>query len=74
MKWPRTRDDVCNISSEELHRLLDGFTILEEPSIRRADCTVTEPSLVRLIDVFLSRCRKTLLQKHVPVPRTGGRP
>ena len=39
MKWPRTRDDMCNISSEELHRLLDGLTILEEPSVRRADCT-----------------------------------
>jgi transposase len=39
MKWPRTRDDVCNISSEELDRLLDGRTILEEPSVRRADCT-----------------------------------
>ena len=39
MKWPRTRDDVCNISPEELHRLLDGLTILEEPSVRRADCT-----------------------------------
>ena len=39
LKWPRTREDACSISAEELHRLLDGLTILEEPSVRKAECT-----------------------------------
>ena len=39
LKWPRTREDACSISAEELHRLLDGLTILEEPSVRKAKCT-----------------------------------
>ena len=39
LKWPRTREDACSISAEELHRLLDGLTILEEPSVRKVECT-----------------------------------
>lgn len=39
LKWPRTREDACSISAEELHRVLDGLTILEEPSVRKAECT-----------------------------------
>ena len=39
LKWPRKREDACIISPEELHRLLDGLTILEEPSVRKAQCT-----------------------------------
>ncbi|MCR5812319.1 MAG: IS66 family insertion sequence element accessory protein TnpB [Lachnospiraceae bacterium] len=39
LKWPRKREDACSISPEELHRLLDGLTILEEPSVRKAQCT-----------------------------------
>ena len=39
LKWPRKREDACSISPEELHRLLDGLTILEEPSVSKAWCT-----------------------------------
>ena len=39
LKWPRKREDACSITPEELHRLLDGLTILEEPSVRKAQCT-----------------------------------
>lgn len=36
LRWPRNREEVCEISQEDLQLLLSGFTILEEPSVRRA--------------------------------------
>lgn len=39
VKWPRNRQEVRNITLEEFHYLLDGLTILEEPSVRKASCT-----------------------------------
>lgn len=39
MKWPRCPEEVRQITEEDLHDLLDGLTILEEPGVHKVRCT-----------------------------------
>lgn len=40
IKWPRSRSDMAEIDPSEFRKLLAGMTILEEPSVRRATCSL----------------------------------
>ena len=38
LQWPRTREDVVNLSPEDFRALMDGFQILQKSTIREAEC------------------------------------
>jgi transposase len=39
VQWPRDSDEMADISPGEFRSLLDGFQILQKPTVREAGCT-----------------------------------
>lgn len=39
VQWPRDSDEMADISPGKFRSLLDGFRILQKPTVRKAECT-----------------------------------
>ena len=39
VQWPRNRDDVAALTAEDYRHLMEGFSILQQSSIRKPSCT-----------------------------------
>lgn len=39
VQWPRNGSEMAQLTLEDYHRLLDGFAVLQKPTIRESDCT-----------------------------------
>lgn len=39
LQWPQTKEDVTSISQEDFRMLMQGFSILQESTIRSPNCT-----------------------------------
>lgn len=40
VQWPRSQEEVAELTPDEFQRLLAGYQILQQPSVHDAECTM----------------------------------